>query len=263
MLYAIAIHLMRWLTNFYDFKFKWTTTAGIGIHPTKAWLLQLVNFKNAIWTYEEGYGIKFCFKLGKNAMLWKLDLLLWPRDLETEFPVEACWLSQTQEGQTEQIHPQTFDDPFFDSTGMIYVEVLREFRKRFRWKSQHSSNRVSGISTRTIHQSSTPSLSLTIWPRWASRQFLSLPIVQTLLPVTFGYSLSSVAVVMRQLRRWKRLWRRSLTSTHKRTSMGPSRSCLNDTTSALQPKRLLRRGLEFHVCTINKSTHTKKVWQLI
>ena len=79
-------------------------------------------------------------------MWWKLDRLLWSRDQETEFPVEACWLSQTQEGQTEQIHPQTFDDPFFDSIGMIYmlwvptgqtvnkecyVEVLREFRKRF------------------------------------------------------------------------------------------------------------------------------------
>ena len=46
-------------------------------------------------------------------MWWKLDLLLWPRDQETEFPVEACWLSQTQEGQIEQIHPQTFNDPFF------------------------------------------------------------------------------------------------------------------------------------------------------
>ena len=40
---------MRWLTNFYDFGFKWTATARIGIHPTKAWLSQLVNFKNAIW----------------------------------------------------------------------------------------------------------------------------------------------------------------------------------------------------------------------
>ena len=39
---------------------------------------------------------------------------------------------------------------------------------------QHSSNRVSGISTRTMDQSITPSLSQTIWPRWASRQFLSL-----------------------------------------------------------------------------------------
>ena len=27
--------------------------------------------------------------------------------------------------------------------------------------------------------------------------------------------------------------------------------------------RLLRRGLEFHVCTINKSAQTKKVWKLI
>ena len=42
---------MRWLTNFYDFRCKWTPTAAIGIHPTKAWLSQLVNFKSAIWTW--------------------------------------------------------------------------------------------------------------------------------------------------------------------------------------------------------------------
>ena len=61
---------MRWLTNSYDFSFKLTVTAAIGIHPTKAWLSQLVNFKNAIWTWrhlEKRYAIKFCFKLGKNA----------------------------------------------------------------------------------------------------------------------------------------------------------------------------------------------------
>ena len=107
-----------------------------------------------------------------------------------------------------------------------------------------------------MHQSTTASLSQTIWPRWASRQFLTLSIVQTLLSVTFGYSLSSEAVVMRQLRRWKRLWRRSLTRSHKRTSMGPSRSCWNGTTSAFYLE--LRSGLEFHMCTINKSAHTKK-----
>ena len=75
--------------------------------------------------------------------------------------------------------------------------------------------------------------------------------------MTFGNSLSSEAVAMRQLRRWKRLWRRWLTRSHKRTSMGPSRSCWNGTTSAFQPEKLLRRGLEFHVRTINKSAHTK------
>ena len=37
----------------------------------------------------------------KCNLRWKLDLLLWPRDQETEFSVEVCLLSQTQEGQTE------------------------------------------------------------------------------------------------------------------------------------------------------------------
>ena len=87
-------------------------------------------------------------------------------------------------------------------------------------------------------QCTSPSLSQTIWPRWVSRQFLTVPIVQTLLPVTFDYSLSSEAVVMRQLRRWKRLWRRSLTRSHKRTSMGPCRSCWNGRTGALQPEEI-------------------------
>ena len=89
-----------------------------------------------------------------------------------------------------------------------------------------------------MHQSTTPSLSQTIWPRWASRLFLSLPRVETLVPVTFGYSLSSEAIVMRQLRRWKGLWRRSLACSHKRTSIWPPRSCWNGTTSALQSEEI-------------------------
>ena len=54
-----------------------------------------------------------------------------------------------------------------------------------------------------MHQSTTPSLSQTNWPRWASRQFFSLPIVQTLLPVTFGYSLSSEDVVKKKIEEMK------------------------------------------------------------
>ena len=69
----------------------------------------------------------------------------------------------------------------------------------------------------------------------------TVPIVQNLLPVTFRYSLSSEAVVMRQLKGWKRLWRRSLIRSHKRTSMGPSRSCWNGTTSALQPEEIISK----------------------
>ena len=36
-----------------------------------------------------------------------------------------------------------------------------------------------------MHQSTTPSLSQTIWPRWTSRQFLNLPIVKDLGPSDF------------------------------------------------------------------------------
>ena len=128
--------------------------------------------------------------------------------------------------------------PFFDSTGLIYMHWVPTSVG----KGQHSSNLLSGISTRTMHQSTTPSLSQTIWPRWASKQFITVLIVQTLLPVTFAYSLSSEAVVMRELRRWKRLWRRSLTCSHKMTSMGPSTSCWNSATSALQPEEITSKG---------------------
>ena len=109
-------------------------------------------------------------------------------------------------------------------------------------RGQHSLNKVRGISTRTMHQFTTPSLSETIWPRWESRHFLTLPIVQCLLPVSFGYSLYSEAVVMRQLRKWKRLWRRSLIRSHKKSCMGPSRSWWNVTASALQPEEITSNG---------------------
>ena len=59
--YVVAIHLMRWLANFYDFRFKWTATAAIGIHSTKAWLSQLVNFKNAIWHFRRTICNKILF----------------------------------------------------------------------------------------------------------------------------------------------------------------------------------------------------------
>ena len=59
--YVIAILLMRWRTNFYDFSFKWTATAGIGIHPTEAWLSQLGNFKNAIWHFRRTICNKILF----------------------------------------------------------------------------------------------------------------------------------------------------------------------------------------------------------
>ena len=96
-----------------------------------------------------------------------------------------------------------------------------------------------------FHQDNTPvhkSILVTDYlTKMGIKHFLILFIVQTLLPVTFGYSLSSEPVVMKKLKYWKRLWRTSLTHSHKRTSMGPSRICWNGT-SALQPEEITRKG---------------------
>ena len=65
--YLIAIHLIRWLTKLYNFSFKWTTTAGIGIYPTKAWFSQLVNLKNAIWHFRRTICNKILFHTWKKG----------------------------------------------------------------------------------------------------------------------------------------------------------------------------------------------------
>ena len=56
---------MRWLTNFYNFRFKSTATAAIGIHPDcySWWFSKMQSGRED--TLEERYAIKFCFKLGK------------------------------------------------------------------------------------------------------------------------------------------------------------------------------------------------------
>ena len=58
---------MRWLTNFYDSRFKWTATTAIGIHLTKAWLSQLLNFKNTIWTWGR-FRKMICHKIVLNLV---------------------------------------------------------------------------------------------------------------------------------------------------------------------------------------------------
>ena len=220
-------------------------------------LIVTANFKNVIWTLEERYAIKFCFKLGKNDMQWKLDLLLWPRDQETEFPMEACWLSQTQEDQTEQIHPQTLMIPFFDSTGMIYnhwvptgqtvnmeyyVNVLMEFRKGFLEKRPALFKSGQWHFRQNNAPVNNPTLVTDYLSKMGIKTVLHPPYSQDLAPCDFCLFPCSEAVVMRQLRKWKRLWRRSLTCSRKRTSMGPSRSCWNGKTSALQPEESTSKG---------------------
>ena len=193
-------------------------------------------------TLEERYAIKLCFKLGKYATetYGMLQTALGPSCMKRASVIE--WHKIFKEGR-ESVRGnercgRSKEVKLISQKVRVRVTMLRFYGSSGSdsvGRDQHSSNRLSGISTRTMHQSTTPSLSQTIWPRWASRLFLNLP-------VTFGYFLRAEVVVMRQLRRWKRLWRRSLTRSHKRTSMGRSRSCWNGTISALQSEDITSKG---------------------
>ena len=96
--YVIAIHLIRWLTNFYDFRFKWTATAAIGIHPTKDRGISKMQ-SGCEDTLEERYAIKLCFKLGKNATetYGMLQIAFWPSGMNRASVFE--WHKRFKEGR--------------------------------------------------------------------------------------------------------------------------------------------------------------------
>ena len=199
-------------------------------------------------TLEKRYAKNFCLKLGKNATgtYGMVQTAFRPSCMNRASVFE--WHKRFKEGR-ESVR----DDERCGSSKEINTLELIGQRVMGRgrllcWGFKGVQGEIPSEEASTLQigsvafppgqcTSPTPSLSQTIWPR----PFLALPIVQTLLPVTFGYSLSAQAVVMRQLRRWKRLWRMSLTRSHKRTSMGPCTSCWNGT-SALQPKEITSKG---------------------
>ena len=104
-----------------------------------------------------------------------------------------------------------------------YVDVLREFRKRFRWKK----------------------LALIKSGQWHFHRE-NAPVHYSILVTDY---LTKVGI--------------------KTVPQPPYSPDLAPCNFWLFPKlrgsrrRLLRRGLEFHVCTINKSSHTKKIRKLI
>ena len=124
-----------------------------------------------------------------------------------------------------------------------YVEVLREFRKRFRRK--RSALFKSGQWH--FHQDNAPVHNSILVTDYLTNMGIKAvphpPYSPDLATCDFGYSQSSEAVDMRKLKRWKWLWRRSLIRSHKRTSMGPSRSFWNGTTSALQLEEIISKGI--------------------
>ena len=101
-----------------------------------------------------------------------------------------------------------------------YVEVLREFRKKFRRKRPA----LFKSGQWHFHQDNAPinnSILVTDYlTKMGTKTVPHHPYILHLDPCHFVYSLSSEAVLMRQLRKWERLWRRWLTRSHKRTAHG-------------------------------------------
>ena len=130
-------------------------------------------------TLEEQYALKVCFKLGKNATetygmlqtafrpscMTRASVFVWHKRFkegrESVRDDERC--GGSKEVNTPELIGQRV-------RVKVRVNMLRFYGSSGRdslGRGKHSSNRVSGISTRTIHQSTFPSLSQTIWPRWA------------------------------------------------------------------------------------------------
>ena len=249
--YVIAIHLMRWLTNSYNFWFKWTPTTAIGIllkPDCHSWRISKIMQSGREDTLEERYAINSVLNLEKmpqkrmECFRLLLEHLAWIEDqffsgIRDSRKAGSLWgMMRGVRGVRKSEHQSWLakklglgwlcwgfkgvqEDIPREEASTLQIGSVAFPLGQYTSPQQHPSHRL-------FEQDG------------ASRQFLRLPIVQTLVPVTFVYSLSSEAVVMKQLRRWKRLWRRSLTRSHKRTWMGPSRSCWDGTTSALQPEEV-------------------------
>ena len=163
--------------QFYDFRFKWTATAGIGIHPTKAWLSQLVNFKNAIWTW--GHFRRMicnknsvlnlekmppqkrmeCFRLFFEHLAWiEHEFLSGIRDSRK---AGSLWGMRRGVGGVRKSIHQSWLAKGLGFKG-VQEEILGKRPALFKSGQWH------------FHQDNAPvhnsiSLSQTIWPRWTSR----------------------------------------------------------------------------------------------
>ena len=145
----------------------------------------LLNFKNAIWTwwhFRKTICNKIVFNLEK--MLQKrmecfrllLEHLLWIENQvlsgirDSRKAGSLWWMMRCVGGVMKSVHHSWL-------AKQLGLRLLCWGFKGVQEETSTLEIGSVGFPRRTMHQSTTPSLSQTIWPRWASRQFLSLPMV--------------------------------------------------------------------------------------
>ena len=130
-------------------------------------------------TLEERYAIKFCFKLGKKATgtYGMLQAAFRPSWMNRASVFE--WQKRFKGGRESVRNDEKRGRSKEVNTPELIGQSVRVRVTMLRFKvssgrdstgrGQHCSNQVSGISSRTMYLSTTPSLSQTIWPRWSVR----------------------------------------------------------------------------------------------
>ena len=243
---------MRWLTNFYDFRFKWTAIEAIGIHPTKASLSQLVNFKNTIWTW--GYFRRMicnkivflnlekmpqehmeCFRLLLEHLVW----------IEHQFlsgikrKAGSLWgMIRGVRGVRKSIHQSWLAKRLGLGLGLLcwgFKGVQEEI------PLEEASTLQIGSVAFPRGQCTSHSILVTDYlTKMGFKTVRHPPYGPDLAPYDFWLFPKLRGCHYETIEEMKEAV--SLTHSHKRTSMGPSRSCWNGTTSAFQLEEITSKG---------------------
>ena len=167
--------------------------------------------------------------------------------------------------------------PFFESTGMIYmhwvptgqtvnkeyyVEVLREFRKRFRRKRLaliKSGQRHFNQDNTSVHNYILVTDDLT---KMGIKTVHHRPYSPDLAPCDFWLFPKLRGCRYETIEEMKEAVSKVIDTLTQEDFYGALQKLL-ERYKCIGAGGLLRRGPEFRVCTINKSAHTKKDWKLI
>ena len=263
---------MRWLANFYDFRFKSTATAWTRIHPTKAWLSQLCEFQKCNLDFRRTICNKLCFKLGKmpqkpmECFRLLFDHLAW---IEHQFlsgirdsrKAGSLWgMTSGVVGVRKSIHQSWLAKGL--GLGLlcwgfkgVQQEIYSEEASTLQIRSvafppgqctSHNSILVTHYLTKMgIKTVPRPPYS----PDLASCDFCLFPKLRGCRYETIEEMKEAVTKII---------------DTHTQEDFhGAFQKLLERYNKCIVARGLLRREIEFHVCTINKSAHTKKVWKPI
>ena len=190
-------------------------------------------------TLEERYAIKFCFKLGKNATetYGMLQTAFWPSCMNQASVFE--WHKRFKVGMESVRNDERCGRSKEVNTPELIGQRVRVRVTILKGVQQVKMSALLKSGQWHFHQDNAPVHNSILVTDYLTKMGIKTvphpPYVTCLFPKLTGCRYQTIEAM-------RRLWRRSLTRSYKRTSLGPSRSCWNSTTSALQPEEITWKG---------------------